>query len=162
MAQRHGGGGAPDEDPAERVSRELIELLNELRVALPGVQVLFAFLLAVPFAQGFDDTTDFQRALFFAILSLTAVSSALLIAPSAWHRLRFRQRDKERILHVSNKMSIAGMGFLAAAMTGAVMLIADFIYSPTLTIVSGVLVGIVFGLLWYVLPLVVPHGPEYD
>jgi hypothetical protein len=143
----------PDEDHMERVSRELIELLNELRVALPGVQVLFAFLLAVPFAQGFSDTTDFQRALFFVVLSLTAVSLALLVAPSAWHRIRFRQKDKERILLASNRMSIAGLGFLALATTGAVMLIADFIYSPTLTIVSGAIAAIVYGLLWYVLPL---------
>lgn len=151
-----------DEDRMERVSRELIELLNELRVALPGVQVLFAFLLAVPFAQGFTRVTDFQRALFFVVMVLTAVSAALLIAPSAWHRLRFRQRDKERILRASNKMSIAGLGFLALAMTGAVMLIADFIYSPTLTIVSGAAAGLVFVVLWYVLPLVRPHGPRPD
>ena len=144
----------------ERVNRELIELLNELRVALPGVQVLFAFLLAVPFAQGFTHTTDFQRALFFVVMSLTAASLALLIAPSAWHRLRFRQQDKERILQASNKMSIAGLGFLALAMTGAVMLIADFIYSPTLTIVSGVVAAILFGMLWYVLPLLGPRGPR--
>jgi amino acid transporter len=157
-----GGGGGSDEDHSERVSRELIELLNELRVALPGVQVLFAFLLAVPFAQGFTHTTDFQRALFFVVMSLTAVSLALLIAPSAWHRLRFRQEDKERILRASNKMSIAGLGFLALAMTGAVMLIADFIYSPTLTIVSGVAAAIVYGLLWYVLPLFGPRGPQPD
>jgi Family of unknown function (DUF6328) len=162
MAQDHGGGGAPGEDHAERVSRELIELLNELRVALPGVQVLFAFLLAVPFAQGFTTTTAFQRALFFAILSFTAISSALLIAPSAWHRLRFRQQDKERILRASNKMSIAGLGFLALAMTGAVMLIADFIYSPTLTILSGIAAAIVYGVLWYVLPLLGPRGPKPD
>src|SRR5919109_4924318 len=129
-------GGEPGEDRRERVSRELIELLNELRVALPGVQVLFAFLLAVPFAQGFTRVTDFQRALYFTVIALTAVSLALLIAPSAWHRLRFRQQDKERILRASNKMSIAGLGFLALAMTRAVMLIAEFIYSPTLTIVS--------------------------
>ncbi|HEY6654673.1 MAG TPA: DUF6328 family protein [Solirubrobacterales bacterium] len=157
-----GGASGSDEDHTERVSRELIELLNELRVALPGVQVLFAFLLAVPFAQGFTHTTDFQRALFFVVMSLTAVSLALLIAPSAWHRLRFRQQDKERILRASNKMSIAGLGFLALAMTGAVMLIADFIYSPTLTIVSGVAAAIVFGLLWYVLPLLGPRGPRPD
>jgi Family of unknown function (DUF6328) len=157
-----GGGSGADEDQTERVSRELIELLNELRVALPGVQVLFAFLLAVPFAQGFTHTTDFQRALFFVVMSLTAVSLALLIAPSAWHRLRFRQQDKERILQASNKMSIAGLGFLALAMTGAVMLIADFIYSPTLTIVSGVAAAIVYGLLWYVLPLMGPRGPRPD
>jgi Family of unknown function (DUF6328) len=151
-----------DEDRTERVSRELIELLNELRVALPGVQVLFAFLLAVPFAQGFTRVTDFQRALFFVVMTLTALSAALLIAPSAWHRLRFRQRDKERILRVSNKMSIAGLGSLALAMTGAVMLIADFIYSPTLTIISGIVAGGVFALLWYVLPLLGPRGPRPD
>jgi hypothetical protein len=146
----------------ERVSRELIELLNELRVALPGVQVLFAFLLAVPFAQGFTNTTDFQRALFFVVTALTASSAALLIAPSAWHRIRFRQRDKERILRASNKMTIAGLGFLALAMTGAVMLIADFVYSPTLTIASGILAGLVFGMLWYILPLLGPRGPRPD
>ncbi|HEY7122030.1 MAG TPA: DUF6328 family protein [Solirubrobacterales bacterium] len=151
-----------DEEHTERVSRELIELLNELRVALPGVQVLFAFLLAVPFAQGFTHTTDFQRALFFVVMALTAVSLAFLIAPSAWHRLRFRQKDKERILRASNKMSIAGLSFLALAMTGAVMLIADFIYSPTLTIVSGALAAVVYGLLWYVLPLLGPRGPRPD
>jgi amino acid transporter len=157
-----GTESATDEDRSERVSRELIELLNELRVALPGVQVLFAFLLAVPFAQGFEHTTGFQRALFFVVMSLTAVSLAFLIAPSAWHRLRFRQKDKERILLASNKMSIAGLGFLALAMTGAVMLIADFIYSPTLTILSGVAAAIVYGLLWYVLPLLGPRGPRPD
>jgi len=149
-----------DEDRAERVNRELIELLNELRVALPGVQVLFAFLLAVPFAQGFTRVTEFQRALFFVVMALTAVSAALLIAPSAWHRLRFRQEDKERILRASNKMSIGGLGFLALAMTGALMLIADFIYSPTLTIISGAAALIVFGMLWYVLPLLGPRGPR--
>ena len=152
----------PDEDHRERVNRELIELLNELRVALPGVQVLFAFLLAVPFAQGFTRVTDFQRALYFTVIALTAVSLALLIAPSAWHRLRFRQQDKERLLQVSNTMSIAGLGFLALAMTGAVMLIADFIYSPTLTIISGVAAAVVYGLLWYILPLTVPRGPRPD
>jgi Na+/melibiose symporter-like transporter len=154
--------GEPGEDRKERVSRELIELLNELRVALPGVQVLFAFLLAVPFAQGFTRVTDFQRALYFVVIALTAVSLALLIAPSAWHRLRFRQQDKERILRASNKMSIAGLGFLALAMTGAVMLIADFIYSPTLTIISGIAAAIVYGVLWYVMPLVGPRGPHPD
>jgi amino acid transporter len=146
----------------ERVSRELIELLNELRVALPGVQVLFAFLLAVPFAQGFTHTTDFQRALFFVVMSLTAVSLALLVAPSAWHRIRFRQKDKERILRASNRMSIGGLGFLALALVGAVMLIADFIYSPTLTIVSGAVATIVFGMLWYVLPLLGARAPRAD
>jgi hypothetical protein len=85
-------GGQP-EDQRERVNRELGELLQELRVALPGVQVLFAFLLTVPFSQGFVKTTTFQRDLFFATLAATAVSTALLIAPSAWHRIHFRQKN---------------------------------------------------------------------
>jgi len=155
-------GGEPDEDHMERVNRELIELLNELRVALPGVQVLFAFLLAVPFAQGFTHTTDFQRALYFVVIALTAISLALLVAPSAWHRLRFRQADKERILRASNTMAVGGLGFLGLAMTGAIMLIADFIYSPTLTIVSGIAAVVVYGLLWWVLPLAGPRGPRPD
>jgi hypothetical protein len=145
--------GSPTEDQRERVNRELIELLNELRVALPGVQVLFAFLLAVPFSQGFASTTDFQRALFFGTLSATAISAVLLIAPSAWHRLHFRQKDKEHVLLASNSLSIAGLAFLAAAMIGAVMLIADFIYSPTLTIVSGVVAVVIFGWFWAAQPL---------
>ena len=93
-----GQSGDGEETHSQRVNRELIELLNELRVALPGVQVLFAFLLAVPFAQGFAQTNDFQRDLFFGTLLATAISTALLIAPSAYHRMNFRERDKERML----------------------------------------------------------------
>jgi uncharacterized protein DUF6328 len=148
-----GHGGRSDEDKSDRIDRELIELLNELRVALPGVQVLFAFLLTVPFSQGFVKTTGFQRDLFFGVLVATAVSAALLIAPSAWHRLRFRKRDKELILSISNRMAIAGLGFLAIAMVGAVMLIADYAFSETLTVVSGIVAVLVFGGLWYALPL---------
>ena len=146
-------GDRSQEDQSERINRELIELLNELRVALPGVQVLFAFLLTVPFSQGFVQTTQFQRDLLFGILAATAVSAALLIAPSAWHRLRFRQQDKELLLFASNRMAIAGLGFLAAAMVGAVMLIANYAFSETLTIVSGIVAFVIFGGLWYALPL---------
>jgi hypothetical protein len=146
-------GDQSQEDQSERINRELIELLNELRVALPGVQVLFAFLLTVPFSQGFVQTTQFQRDLLFGILAATAVSAALLIAPSAWHRLRFRQQDKELILFASNRMAVLGLGFLAAAMVGAVMLIANYAFSETLTIVSGIVAFVIFGGLWYALPL---------
>jgi hypothetical protein len=149
MAER----GQPGESKEERVDRELIELLNELRVALPGVQVLFAFLLTVPFAQGFAQTTTFQRDLFFAVLSATAISAALLIAPSAWHRIHFRQQDKEHLLLASNWLTMIGLAFLALAMVGAVMLIADFVFSTTLTIVSGIVAGLVFGVLWAVIPV---------
>jgi hypothetical protein len=142
-----------DESKPERVDRELIELLQELRVALPGVQVLFAFLLTVPFSQGFANTTSFQRDLFFATMAATAISTALLIAPSAWHRIRFRQKDKERILVVSNNLTIVGLGFLALAMVGAVMLIADFVFSTTLTVIAGITASVVLGGFWAVLPL---------
>jgi hypothetical protein len=147
------GQASSDEGQSERIDRELIELLNELRVALPGVQVLFAFLLTVPFSQGFAQTTEFQRELLFGVLASTAISAGLLIAPSAWHRLRFRQKDKELILLVSNRMTIAGLGFLAIAMVGAVMLIANYVFSETLTVVSGLVAVLVFGGLWYALPL---------
>ncbi len=146
-------GSLSGEEKSERINRELIELLNELRVALPGVQVLFAFLLTVPFSQGFVETTSFQRDLLFGVLSATAISAALLIAPSAWHRLRFRQRDKELILLASNRMAIAGLGFLALAMVGAVMLIANYAFSDALTVISGIVAVLVFGGLWYVLPI---------
>jgi hypothetical protein len=149
-----------DESHSERVDRELIELLNELRVALPGVQVLFAFLLTVPFAQGFTSTTSFQKDLFFAILSCTALSAALLIAPSAWHRLHFRQEDKEHLVIASNGLAIAGLGFLALAMIGAVMLIANYVFGDTLTVVAAAVATIVFGTLWAVIPLLRRAAPE--
>jgi hypothetical protein len=148
-----GGSGGPDESQEERVNRELIELLNELRVALPGVQVLFAFLLAVPFAQGFAQTNDFQRDLFFGTLLATAISSALLIGPSAYHRINFRQRDKERMLLTSNALTIAGLVFLALAIVGAVSLIADFLYGPTVPILCAGVGTVLFAGLWFALPL---------
>jgi hypothetical protein len=147
-----GQGSRSNENQSERIDRELIELLNELRVALPGVQVLFAFLLTVPFSQGFVKTTAFQRDLLFGVLAATAISAALLIAPSAWHRLRFRQRDKELILSASNRMAIAGLGFLAIAIVDAVMLIANYAFSEALTVVSGIIAFLVFGGLWCVFP----------
>jgi len=141
------------ETNSERINRELIELLNELRVALPGVQVLFAFLLAVPFASGFSDTTDFQRDLFFGTLLATAISTALLISPTAYHRINFRTRDKEQMLLTSNLLALAGLFFLALAIIGAVALIADFIYGPAVPIVSTIFGVAMFAGLWLVLPV---------
>jgi hypothetical protein len=152
--------GGENESHSERVNRELIELLNELRVALPGVQVLFAFLLAVPFANGFAQTNDFQRDLFFGTLLATAISSALLIAPSAYHRINFRERDKERMLLTSNTLTIAGLVFLALAIVGAVALIADFIYGPAVPILCAGVGVILFAGLWFVLPYI-RRNPEH-
>lgn len=146
-------GGGPDESTEERVSRELIELLNELRVALPGVQVLFAFLLTVAFSQGFASVTDFQRNLYFATLGLTTVSAILLIAPSSYHRLNFRNRDKEQLLQTSNRWAIGGLAALALAMTCAVVLIADYLYASPMPIVAGVVALGLFGYFWVAVPL---------
>jgi hypothetical protein len=149
-----------EESRRERVNRELIELLNELRVALPGVQVLFAFLLAVPFANGWSKVTESQKNIFFATLVATAISTACFIVPTAYHRLNFRKREKERILLLSNKFAIAGILFLALSMIGVLMLITDVIYSQTAALVTGAAAFLMFGGLWLVLPLIRRHAED--
>jgi hypothetical protein len=143
-----------EESKDERLDRELIELLNELRVALPGVQVLFAFLLAVPFTQRFERLTGVQQDVFFAAFLCTAVATALLIAPSAYHRLRWREHDKEHMLQMSNRLAIAGTVFLAAAIIAVVYLVTDLIFGLAATLVATLLATLLFGWLWYGLPLV--------
>jgi amino acid transporter len=141
------------ETSEQRHNRELIELLNELRVALPGVQVLFAFLLAVPFANGFPRLRHFDRVVFFAAFVAAALSTVLLIAPSSYHRLRWRQHDKERMLVVSNALTIAGLLCLAVAITCAVFVITDFLFHRTWAAAFTAIVGAAFLVLWYGLPL---------
>jgi hypothetical protein len=149
-----------DEDPKERVDRELIELLNELRVALPGVQVLFAFLLVVPFSQRFDVVSAADRRVYFAAVLGSAAASACLIAPSAHHRLRFRSANKERLLKMANGLAIAGMVALAFSMGCVVYVISSVLYSTTAAaIVAGVVTAGIVGL-WFVLPLTYPKGDE--
>jgi hypothetical protein len=135
------------------LDRELIELLNELRVALPGVQVLFAFLLAVPFANGWQRVTDLQRDVFFVAFVATAASSILLIAPSVHHRLRWREGDKERILRTANQLAIAGTGFLALGMTAAVFLIGDILFKGWWAALTAALVAGGFAWFWFGVPL---------
>ncbi len=142
-----------DETEEERLDRNLGELLQELRVALPGVQVLFAFLLAVPFQQNFTKISEFEKRVYFATLLLTALSAALLIAPSAYHRLTFRYQQKHRLVFVANRLAIAGLATLALAMTCAVMLITDILFGTVATIVTVAIVFATFVLLWGVLPL---------
>jgi Family of unknown function (DUF6328) len=147
-------GAEPGESPKARHDRELIELLNELRVALPGVQVLFAFLLAVPFAQGWKRVTSFQKDVFFVAFIATAVSSALLTAPSAYHRLRWRVEDKGRIVHYSNRLMIAGLFCLAVSIDASVLLVTDYVFGTTKAVLTTVAVGLVFAAFWYGLALV--------
>jgi len=142
-----------DESEGERLDRNLGELLQELRVALPGVQVLFAFLLAVPFQQGFTKITSFQRDVYFATLLLTAISAVLLISPSAYHRLTFRYQQKRQLIFYANRFAIVGLGFLALAMTGAIMLITDVLFGTTATAVTSAAAVIFFAFFWFALPL---------
>jgi hypothetical protein len=142
-----------DETPLERADRNLAELLGELRVALPGVQVLFAFLLIVPFNTGFDDATTFQRDVYLGTLICTALASALLIAPSMNHRLEFRKGDKDHLVKVSSRLTIAGLTFVALAITGAMMLVTDYVFGTVATVVTTAAIALAITLLWYVLPL---------
>jgi hypothetical protein len=151
--ERHPDSGR-NETEKERLDRNLTELLGELRVALPGVQVLFAFLLAVPFNQRFAQVSQFEKTVYLVVLLLTAIASAFLIAPSAYHRIEFRQDDKRHIVFLANRLAIAGFGFLALAMTGAVLLVTSFLYSDTTAIVVTAFAGVMFLLLWYAAPLV--------
>ena len=141
------------ESEQERVDRNLQEMLGELRVALPGVQVLFAFLLVVPFNQRFGQVTEFQKTLYLITLLFTTASSICLIAPTAHHRLEFRRQDKEKIVRTGNRIVIAGLGLLAIAMTGAVLFVTDVVYGPTTAVAAAGGVALAFALLWFAIPL---------
>jgi Family of unknown function (DUF6328) len=131
----------------------MAELLQELRVALPGVQILFAFLLTVPFAQGFTRVTSFQKNLFFATLLATAISTACFIAPTATHRLRFHKRDRKYVIESANTLLIAGLVFLSLAIIGAVALITDLLFDATLRWIWPALIAVIIAILWFVRPL---------
>ena len=143
---------AQDEQERKR-DRQMLELLNELRVALPGVQILFAFLLTVAFSNRFGRLTEFQRDVYYVTLIATALSTACLIAPSAAHRLRFHKGEREWIVESANRLMIAGLVFLAIALTGSVLLITDLMFDgPRVWIYSGVIALVIVGL-WFLRPL---------
>jgi hypothetical protein len=142
-----------DETEAERLDRNFTELLNELRVALPGVQVLFAFLLGVPFTQRFAELAPYQEDIYYGTLLCATAASAFLIAPSAYHRIEFRASDKKHIVFLSNRFAIIGLAFLALAMSGVVLLVTDFLFSALATAVATASTTLVFLVLWYVMPL---------
>jgi Family of unknown function (DUF6328) len=142
-----------EESEQERLDRNLEQLLGELRVALPGVQVLFAFLLVVPFNQRFADITSFQRTVYFVTLLCATAACACLIAPTAHHRIEFRAQDKERIVMGGNRLALVGLALLAIAMTGAITLVTDFLYSSTTTAIAAGGVALLFFVLWAVIPV---------
>jgi len=141
------------ESEKERLDRNLGELLQELRIALPGVQVLFAFLLVVPFNQRFGEITSFQQTVYFITLLLATSATVCLIAPTAHHRIEFREGDKQRIVFSGTKLAVAGLALLAAAMTGAVILVTDFLYQSTTVVLVAVAVGLMFTLVWFGWPV---------
>jgi hypothetical protein len=141
------------ESPGERANRELIELLNELRVALTGVQVLFAFLLTVPFSQRFGELDAADRRVYYSAVISTAVATMLLMAPTAHHRLRFRSGVKVQILRVANVLALIGVALLAVAMSLVTYLITDILYDSTAAAVAAACLGAGFVIVWFLIPL---------
>ena len=137
----------------EDLDRELIELLNELRVTLPGVQVLFAFLLIVPFSQQFETINDLQKYAYLVALTFTALGSALLIAPTPYHRIRWRDQDKDAMLRLANRLALAGTVCVAIAMPCALFFVTDFLFkSPLPALLAALVIGVIVTF-WYALPL---------
>jgi Family of unknown function (DUF6328) len=144
--------GRPESEE-ERADRNLSDLLQELRVALPGVQVLFAFLLTVPFSQRFSDLSGFEEKLYFGVLICTALATVLLTAPSVGHRILFRRQQKEYLVTVANNLALVGLLLLAFAISGAIALISNFLFGTTTAIVSTAVLGIAFVGFWYLGPI---------
>jgi amino acid transporter len=143
----------PGETPKQRINRELIELLNEIRIALPGVQVLFAFLLVVPFGPGWRHTTGFQRHAYVFSIVTAALATVIMIAPSSYHRLLWRQPHKEHMLMTSNVLLIAGMAFLAMAISGSLLFVVSFALGTWEAAVTTAGILVVILVLWYAMPL---------
>jgi hypothetical protein len=142
------------ESEADRSERQLGELLSELRIAMPGVQLLFAFLLVVPFNQRFAHVSHFERSLYLGVLLCAAFASALLIAPTAYHRIMLHHGDRPRLIRSATRMMLGGLGLLALAMSGAVLLVTDFLFGAATAIVCTALVVAAFAWLWFGLALV--------
>jgi hypothetical protein len=144
-----------DESPKARIDRELIELLNELRVALPGVQVLFAFLLVVPFQGGFANVSALARGVYFAGLVASAVAIAFLIAPATYHRLNLRRSvaEKEEMLLISSKFALIGTAFLAAGIACSMFVVADALFGSLVALVVAGATGLLTAALWFGLPI---------
>ena len=146
--------GRPGETSELRDDRNLIDLLQELRVATLGVQVLFGFLLGLPFTTRFSRLHDWQRWLYLAVVMLSSISVVLLVAPVAYHRLLFRRHQVGYVLRAANVLAISGMGTVALAVTGAVLLVTSFVEPGVPAIVLPVVVALLFTAAWFTLPLV--------
>jgi hypothetical protein len=152
-AARRSGSGRPESEE-ERADRNLSDLLQELRVALPGVQVLFAFLLTVPFSQRFDELSGFDQKLYFGVLIAVALATVLLVAPTVGHRILFRRQQKEYIVTIANRLALAGMMILAVSMCGAIALISDFLFGAATAVISTLVMAAAFVGFWFLGPIV--------
>jgi hypothetical protein len=141
-----------NETAKERLDRNLNELLGELRVIMPGVQVLFAFLLVVPFNQRFTQITPFERDVYFVTLISTAIATAFLMAPGAIHRIQFRADDKHWIVFTGNRLAIIGFAILGIAITSAVLFTTHFVYADELSVATTAVVGVLVAILWFLVP----------
>ena len=142
-----------EETKDEKENRELIELLNELRVVLPGVQVLFAFLLSIPFTGKFATVDDIARATYLIAFFTTATSAVLLMAPTTFHRIRFRQGDKEALLQMANRFTLAGIVSLSVAIVSVIWLVSELVLSQTAATGIGILAAVAIIGLWFAIPL---------
>jgi hypothetical protein len=147
---------------AERLDRELIELLNELRVMLPGVQALFAFLLIVPFSERFSSTTRNERVAYYIAFAAAALCSILFIAPSVYHRVQFRQHDKEELLRVSNGLVIAGTVVLGIGIAASIYVVTGFLVDDVLALIAALAAFLLLSALWWGLPLSRRLTPSSD
>lgn len=154
--------GELGETRKQRVNRELTELIGELRVALPGVQMLFAFLLTVPFYGRFEVLTSLSRYVFFSTFTFTTIAAVFMIAPSSNHRISFRAEDKERLLLRANSFAIVGIAFLALAICGVMFFIAGMVLGQAWAPYSAGATAILIGLTWYLAPLVRKLGPRSE
>jgi hypothetical protein len=145
--------GRPGETPDERNDRNLVDLLQELRVATLGVQVLFGFLLGLPFTSRFAVLHSWQRGLYLAVLMLSTVSIALLVAPVAYHRLLFRRHQLAHLIRAANLMAICGLATVSLAVAGAVLLVASYVQPGLPAAVLAAATIVMFGSLWFALPL---------
>src|SRR3954451_6864171 len=143
-----------NETALERCDRNLVELLQEVRVVQTGVQVLFAFLLTAPLAARFPELTTFQRYDYFFTLLATGAAAVLLIAPTAYHRILFRCGDKEHLVQVANRLTLAALSFVAISMVGALLFVTDLMFEGGVIVaVTTALAALGCALLWCVLPL---------
>ena len=152
--ERGADRGDSNGEESSRLDRELLELLNELRVVLPGVQALFAFLLIVPFNERFAAVTGRERGVFILALLASALSCVLFITAPAFHRLRFRRHDKAQLLRIGNRCAISGMATLAVAMVAAVFLVTEVLLGDGWAAVLTTGIAVPIAVLWWVVPAV--------